>query len=62
MAAKGLYRTRTAEGGAEYAYVDYGSQRHGGVPRVIYEHKGYEPPFYDLPTKEEYEAGNAQRS
>lgn len=29
------------------------------IPRDQYEVKGYLPPFDQLPTKEEYEAGNA---
>ena len=55
-APNGLYQTDAGEGGAEFAWVDFGSGRHGGVPRVIYEQKGYQPYFYDLPTKEQYDA------
>lgn len=60
MAAKGLYRTSTAESGAEYVFVDYGTPSSlGEIPRQRYEEQGYEPPFNDLPTKEEYETKEA---
>lgn len=61
--ARGVYKTRTAESGAEYAYVDYGVASNAGeIPKARYEAKGYQPPFDKLPTKEQYEAsrrGNA---
>jgi hypothetical protein len=63
MAAKGLYRAITSEGGAEYAFVDYGSASSlGEIPRWRYEQANYEPPFDELPTKDEYEARNADRN
>ncbi len=55
MTAKGIYRTATAESGAEYAFVDYGvPQSLGEIPRSQYERQGYSPPFDDLPTKDQY--------
>ena len=55
--AKGVYRTRTPESGAEYAYVDYGAPSDlGEIPRSRYEEQSYDPPFDTLPTKEDYEA------
>jgi len=63
MAAKGLYRTKTPESGAEYAFVDYGvASGVGEIPRAQYETQGYEPHLDALPTKEAYEARNAGRS
>ncbi len=61
----GLYRTRTPESGAEYAFVDYGAASSlGEVDRSLYEARGYEPPFDSLPTKEEYAAdqGSGRRT
>ncbi len=59
MAAKGLYRTKTPESDAEYAFVDYGVPSSAGeIPRSRYESQGYEPPFDSLPTKEDFEARN----
>lgn len=61
MAGKGIYRT--AEGGAEHAFIDYGSASSvGEIPRWRYEEAYYEPPFDELPTKEEYEARNTHRT
>lgn len=57
---KGIYRTKTPESGAEYAFVDYGVPMNiGEIPRGRYELNGYLPPFDMLPTKAEYEASNA---
>ncbi len=57
MAAKGIYRTKSPKGGAEYAFVAYGvASKLGEIPRQRYEAQGYEPPFDHLHTKEEYEA------
>ena len=57
---KGIYRTKTLESGAEYAFVDYGVPLNiGEIPRSRYELKGFLPPFDKLPTKAEYEASNA---
>lgn len=56
MSAKGLYRTKTPDSGAEYAMVDYGVPSSlGEIPRAQYEMRGYAPKFDDLPTKETYE-------
>ncbi len=61
MAAKGIYRTKTPKGGAEYAFVAYSAaSKLGEIPRQRYEAQGYEPPFDYLPTKEEYEARKAR--
>ncbi|WP_292051251.1 hypothetical protein [Mesorhizobium sp.] len=63
MPAKGVYRTKTLASGAEYARVDYGvASSLGEIPRAQYEAQDYEPPFDDLPTKEQYEAKNANRT
>jgi hypothetical protein len=57
MSARGLYRTKTPEGGAEYARVVYGiASPPGEIPKPLYEARGYEPPFDSLPTREEHEA------
>jgi hypothetical protein len=57
MPAKGIYRTKTPESGAEYAFVDYGiASTLNEIPRWQYENADYEPPFDSLPTKGEYEA------
>lgn len=50
MAAKGICWTKTAESGAEYARVNYGTgARLDTVPRARYEQAGYQPPFEQLP-------------
>ena len=55
--ATGIYKTQTPESGAEYASVDYGmALAHHAIPRYQYEAQGYEPPFDELPTKQEFEA------
>jgi hypothetical protein len=57
MSARGLYRTKTPEGGAEYARVVYSiASPPGEIPKPLYEARGYEPPFDTLPTREEHEA------
>jgi hypothetical protein len=57
MSARGLYRTKTPAGGAEYARVVYGiASPPGEIPKPLYEARGYEPPFDTLPTREEHEA------
>ena len=58
--AKGVYRTKTPESGAEYAWMDYGTPSNlGEIPRARYEEQSYEPPFEELPTKEQYDAKRA---
>lgn len=32
------------------------------ISRALYEKRGYKPPFQELPTKEEFEAPDRQRS
>ena len=60
MSARGIYRTKTPEGGAEYARVVYGiASLPGEIPRPLYEARGYEPAFDTLPTKGEGEAAQA---
>jgi hypothetical protein len=60
MSARGLYRTKTRKGGAEYARVVYGiASPPGEIPRPLYEARECEPPFDTLPTKEEHEAARA---
>ena len=59
MAPKGLYRTKTPDGDAESAFVDYGlGTKPKELGRVQYETNLYWPPFRALLTKEEYEARN----
>jgi hypothetical protein len=63
MSARGLYRTKTPVGGAEYARVIYGiAAPPGEIPRPLYEARECEPPFDILPTKEEHEAVRASKS
>ena len=55
MAARGLYRTKTPESGAEYAGMEY--DRGAGledISRSRYESQGYRPSFEQLPLKQEY--------
>jgi hypothetical protein len=57
MSARGLYRTKTPDGGAEYARVVYGiASAPGEIPRPLYEARGYKPRFDNLPTRGEIEA------
>jgi hypothetical protein len=63
MSARGLYRTKMPEGGAEYARIVYGiASPPGEIPRPLYEARGFEPPFDALPTKEEHEAAQGRKS
>jgi hypothetical protein len=63
MDAKGIYRTKTAPNGVEYAYIDYEEVSGiGEIARARYESQGYKPPFDDLPTKEEYDAKRATQA
>jgi hypothetical protein len=63
MSARGLYRTRTPDGGAEYARVVYGiASPPGEIPRPLYEARGYKPRFDTLPTKGEREAAQASNN
>ena len=57
MSARGLYRTKMPESGAEYARVFYrNASPPGEIPRPLYEARGYKPRFDTLPTKGEGEA------
>jgi hypothetical protein len=59
--ARGIYRTRTPDSDAEYAFVDYGQPSNiGQITRALYETRRIEPPFDKLPTKAEFEALNAK--
>lgn len=51
---RGLWRTKTEESGATYAYVDYESYAQE-VTEAMYRDRGYQPPYDELPTKEEYD-------
>ena len=63
MSARGLYRTKMPEGGAEYARVFYGNATSTGeIPRPLYEARGYKPRFDTLPTRGEGEAAPASSS
>jgi len=60
MSARGLYRTKMPESGAEFARVFYGnSAPPGEIPRPLYEARGYKPRFDTLPTRGEGEAAPA---
>lgn len=60
MSARGLYRTKTPENGAEYARVFYrNASPPGEIPRPLYEARGYKPRFDSLPTRGEGEAAQA---
>jgi hypothetical protein len=56
MFAWGLYRTRDATSGAEYALVDYGNapSLKDTISRSHYQMRGYRPAFDTLPTQEQY--------
>jgi hypothetical protein len=57
MSARGLYRTKMPESGAEFARVFYSnSSQPGEIPRPLYEARGYKPRFDTLPTTGEGEA------
>jgi hypothetical protein len=59
MTTKGIYRSTSPGSNAEYANVHYGTVAAlDSIPRDLYEERGYQPPFDELPTKEEYEAAN----
>jgi hypothetical protein len=56
MASRGVYRTRTLDGAVEFAHVDHGgTTATEDMTRWFYETQRYEPPFDQLPTKQEYE-------
>lgn len=46
----GVYRT-VLDNGMEVAYVDKGIGKPLGLPRNVYEEKGYAPSYEDLPEK-----------
>lgn len=46
----GLYRA-TLDNGMEVAYIDKGAKNPLGMPRAMYEEKGYLPKYDELPTK-----------
>ena len=54
MVARGVYRAKSSGTGVEYAHVESGVG-HEDMTRSWYEAQRYEPPFDQLPTKEEYE-------
>jgi hypothetical protein len=63
MSARGVYRTKMPESGAEYARVFYRSASPlGEIPRPLYEARGYKPRFDTLPTKGEGEAVQASNN
>ena len=63
MSARGLYRTKTPKGEAEYARVFYGNASPPGeIPRPLYEARGYKPRFDTLPTKGKGEATQASNN
>lgn len=60
MIGKGIYRAGDPKLG-EVAYVDWSTINSAEpfLTRDTYEANGYEPPFDQLPTKEEYRAQHA---
>ena len=54
--ARGIYRDHD-----DQVMVDYEKYR-TAIPRRSYDANRYEPAFDQLPTKEEFEAGNGQPS
>ncbi len=54
--ARGIYRAQTSDGRAKFACVVYGAGAScEGVTDAHYRDRGFQPPFEELPTKEEYE-------
>ena len=63
MSARGLYRTKMPESGAEFARVFYGnSAPPGEIPRPLYEARGYKPRFDTLPTRGDSEAASTSNN
>lgn len=58
--ARGLYRTRGVGGLPNDARVSDGTIAMD-IPEQRYRDNGYEPPFDDLPWKEDYEAAQARK-
>ena len=58
---RGIYRTKTKEGGACYVHVEYVTPATMEVPEQRYRDKGYRPEFDKLPWKEEYDAAEAAK-
>jgi hypothetical protein len=53
---RGIYRAQTSDGRAKFACVVYGAGASSeGVTDAHYRDRGFQPPFEELPTKEEYE-------
>lgn len=52
--AKGIYRD------GNWATVDFDTHR-VEMPRKRYEEKGYQPPFLDLPSKDQYLFGQQKK-
>jgi hypothetical protein len=60
--ARGTYRAQTSDGRAKFACVVYGEGASSeGVTEKEYRDRGFQPPFEELPIKEEYEK-KARRS
>jgi len=57
--AKGLYRTHKDELGA-CVCMDWGTNPETFLTRDTYVANRHEPPFDELPTREEYEAQNGE--
>lgn len=56
--AKGIYRERNGWANQHSVFVDYGATSMD-VPEDEYRESGHQPPFEQLPWKEEYEAAKA---
>lgn len=50
---RGLWRD------GQFVQVNYEDMVTVPISKALYEQRGYQPPFDELPTKEEYEARNA---
>jgi hypothetical protein len=60
---RGIYRTQTPESGARYATVLYGDTAAlDTLTEAHYRAAEYPPPFDDLPTKEQYDAREAEKN
>ena len=63
MATSGVYRVKAVGAAVEFAHVVHAGGTTEDVTRAFYELQGYQPPFDQLPTKDEYEkAKNADRT
>jgi hypothetical protein len=58
---RGLYRTISLSG-AQYVFLDLGRPTDfGEIPKEQYDKLGHQPPYDELPTKEQYQEMHSQR-